>query len=78
MSQFAIVDQDNLDAWSLVELPTLDTTDFDISQNYHFISVGLFNYDPQIFLYTYYRDIYNKYFGSGKYDGWSIGSEMYF
>ena len=46
MSHFAIVDDDNLKAWSEVHLPTLDTSEFDISGNYHFITVGLFQYDP--------------------------------
>lgn len=78
MSHFAIVDESDLDSWTQLQLPTLDTTDFDLSGTYHFMTVGLFQYDPQIYLYTYFRSLYNTYFASGKYDGWAVGSEIYF
>ena len=68
---------ETVDNWNKVDFPVMSTSPYDLSSTNYYISVGLFNYDTTL-LQTYAPGEYERYFASGAYDGWSMGSVMYF
>lgn len=75
--KFTVVSDEVVDSWTILKLPKLSTLEYDTTAVYQDISLGLFAYDTS-FIKKYARDTYNSYFASGRYDGWSYGSVMYF
>ena len=55
----------------------MDYTKYPFANTYYYISVGLFGYDTT-YLQRYASADYDHFFKSGLYDGWSMGSIMYF
>ena len=75
---FAVVTNESYMQWNKIDLPTFEVDKyFMLPGNYHYISVGLFGYDTY-YLQMYAPDDYKHFFESGKYDGWSMGSIIYF
>ena len=64
--------------WNKIDLPSLVVDKYImLPGNYHYISIGLFGYDTY-YMEIYAEDDYNHFFKSGLYDGWSLGSIIFF
>ena len=76
-NRFKVVDDSTVDNWNKIDFATLTTQPYDLRNTNYYITLGLFDYDTSM-LQMYAPDKYEKFFATGAYDGWSLGSVLYF
>ena len=60
-NNFKVVDDSTVAEWTQLLYPIMDSTTWDISDTYYYISVGLFTYDTTL-MQTYAPTQYSEYF----------------